>query len=96
MEHIADLEIAEQFLVSRLVAIGIPVVVASKAVTCYHSELAEDDKRAISNEFKKRDCDRLEDCSKYRCYGGPHGRNHTRYDIEREDGRVIRTDATEH
>ena len=30
------------------------------------------------------------------CYGGPHGRNHTRYDIEREDGRVIRTDATEH
>jgi len=53
MEHIADLEIAEQFLVSRLVAIGIPVVVASKAVTCYHSELAEDDKRAISNEFKK-------------------------------------------
>ena len=28
--------------------------------------------------------------------GAPHGRNHTRYDIEREDGRVIRTDATEH
>ena len=31
-----------------------------------------------------------------KCYGGPHGRNHIRYDIEREDGRVICTDAAEH
>ena len=53
MEHIADLEIVEQFLVSQLVAIGIPVVVTSKAVTCYYFELTEDDKCAISNEFKK-------------------------------------------
>ena len=53
MEHIADLELAQQILVSWLVAIGIPIMITSKAVTCYYSKLAEDDKHAISNEFKR-------------------------------------------
>lgn len=66
MEHITDIELAAQFLISRIVAMGISMKVASDAIKCYHSELAEDDKRAISTQFARRDCDRLMDCSKYR------------------------------
>src|SRR4051794_16349592 len=66
MEYITDIELAEHFLINRLVAIGISMKVASDTIKCYHSELAEDDKRAISTQFARRDSDCLMDCSKHR------------------------------
>ena len=55
MESIAHIEVAVQRLINWLVRAGCSKVIATNAIKAYHSELAEFDKRAISNEFKKFD-----------------------------------------
>lgn len=66
IERIAEIEIAEQRLIGWLIQAGCSRVASTQAVTAYHSELAEFDKHAISTEFKKADCDSLEECSQHR------------------------------
>ena len=66
IDSIAEIELAEQRLINWLVRAGCSKTASAYAVKAYHSELSEFDKRAISNEFKKRDCDNLAKCSQHR------------------------------
>ena len=63
IKHIAEIEIAEQCLINWLIQAGCLRAASTDAVRAYHSELAEFNKRAISTEFRKPDCNRLEECS---------------------------------
>jgi hypothetical protein len=66
MDTIAHIQEAATLLTLWLVRMGCSKTSAAKAITVYHSELAEFDKRAVSAEFCKPDVEDCRACSSHR------------------------------
>jgi hypothetical protein len=66
MDTIAHIQEAAALLTLRLIRMGCSKTSAVKAITVYHSELAEFDKEAVSTEFCKPDVEDCRACSSYR------------------------------